>query len=643
MALANFRADINGLRAYAVIAVLLYHFGTPAFEGGFVGVDVFFVISGFLMTAIIMPAAQSGTLSLSSFYFSRARRIIPALAAVCLATLAFGWFWLPPYLYEELGKNAGSSLLFISNFTYNRAGGYFATPAHDNWLLHTWSLSVEWQFYVLYPIILLATLKLANKRKLVVTGILLSLFAASLVYCVYLSQQKPSSAFFMLPSRSWELLAGGLIYIITANRKAYNSRTAEAIGFTLILFSTIALDQSIAWPGMYAIIPVSGACLVILANRQESILTNNLITQAIGKWSYSIYLWHWPLLVGLRYLEKSENVYWLTSAGAVAIFLGALSYTYIEKTASRLTISRHDRRGWTYISAMATGSFAAALVVYTDDGVPRTLRLSNEVLVAAFEKTNVGRLTKCNTKESNCILGTGDLRAIVWGDSHAVFTVPAIAQVADRMDGSILFFGQQSCPVIFNIYSPDRNNADFCKTFNDMVFERIQKLDSQIPVIIINRAAAYIQPGDRFMHFGAPIAFSPTERQIIYLNHMRESLCKIAKTHPVYLMMPIPEMQQDVPGSLVKALLFGRGKTDVSSPLTEYETKNKFMIEAMSDVHKQCGVNLLDPTDYLCNSSKCFGSIDGRPLYADNNHLSIYGSQFLAPLFKDILKSQHHD
>src|ERR1039457_4022433 len=151
-----FRQDINGLRAYAVAAVLLYHFGVPGFGGGFVGVDVFFVISGFLMTGIILTKLEARNFSLPDFYLARARRIIPALAVFCLALLVFGWFWLTPYTYKALGRYAVASITFVSNFVYQRGAGYFAEPAHDNWLLHTWSLSVEWQFYLLYPLLLLA-------------------------------------------------------------------------------------------------------------------------------------------------------------------------------------------------------------------------------------------------------------------------------------------------------------------------------------------------------------------------------------------------------------------------------------------------------------------------------------------------------
>lgn len=209
----EFRKDINGLRAYAVMAVLLYHFDVAGITGGYAGVDVFFVISGFLMTAIILPKVEAGRFSLPGFYLARVRRILPAVAVLCVAVLAFGWFWLVPYLYESLGKNAGASLLFISNFTYNRAGGYFAAPAHDNWLLHTWSLSVEWQFYLLYPLLLMLLARLPRSSRGLVGAALLFILLASWAFAVYLTNAKPTSAFFMLPARAWELLAGSLVFL----------------------------------------------------------------------------------------------------------------------------------------------------------------------------------------------------------------------------------------------------------------------------------------------------------------------------------------------------------------------------------------------------------------------------------------------
>ncbi|MDX1697202.1 MAG: acyltransferase, partial [Thiohalobacterales bacterium] len=328
----HFRKDINGLRAYAVIAVLLYHYEITGFSGGFIGVDVFFVISGFLMTAIIFSGIEAGTFTLSGFYLARARRIVPALAVVCIALLVFGWFWLAPHHYEAIGKNAGASILFFSNLIYNRAGGYFASPAEENWLLHTWSLSVEWQFYLIYPILLTLLYKYSRdfRRNAYIALVVITLASAG--YSLYKTETDPVDAFFILPTRFWELVAGGLVYLYTS--RPGRSLNTEYHGLFLILLSIFLFNDDTGWPGILAIVPVTGTCLVILSVRQESIWTCNRFAQAIGRWSYSIYLWHWPLVVGIRYFGVMNDPLWLSFAVVASILLGALSYTFVEQTSA---------------------------------------------------------------------------------------------------------------------------------------------------------------------------------------------------------------------------------------------------------------------------------------------------------------------
>ena len=208
----EFRLDINGLRAWAVVAVVLFHFGLPGVSGGFVGVDVFFVISGFLMTGIIVSALERGSFSLWSFYLARARRIMPALIVLCAAVLLLGWFILMPKEYQPLGRHARESLLFVSNLTYLAEAGYFDTASHEKWLLHTWSLSVEWQFYLLQPLLLMGIWRFFPSRR-AVSNLLLGLALLSLGWSIWLTVDNPNRAFYLLQSRAWALLLGALVYL----------------------------------------------------------------------------------------------------------------------------------------------------------------------------------------------------------------------------------------------------------------------------------------------------------------------------------------------------------------------------------------------------------------------------------------------
>lgn len=218
----NFRKDINGLRAWAVVAVVLFHFGVPGFAGGFVGVDVFFVISGFLMTNILIKKLENPQQKFSvwDFYLARAKRIAPALLVLCIALLALGWFLLPPQDYRSLGMHTLTSVLFASNIQYWREAGYFDAASHDKWLLHTWSLSVEWQFYLLLPLLLWGVWRWWPGRAHAVRCLLV-VFLVSLGLSVWLTAKKPEAAFFLLPTRAWEMLAGGLIALLTGGGGLY--------------------------------------------------------------------------------------------------------------------------------------------------------------------------------------------------------------------------------------------------------------------------------------------------------------------------------------------------------------------------------------------------------------------------------------
>jgi len=234
----QFRKSINALRALAVLSVVLFHFQISGFAGGFVGVDVFFVISGFLMTGIIFKGLQAQNFSIINFYVSRARRIIPALVALCAALLIFGFIYLPLDDYRETIRSIKSSLFFSSNFMFAKTGNYFDAPLHENWLLHTWSLSVEWQFYLVYPLILMGLHKLFGTQKTKISLIFLAI--ASLATSIYISNTDPVFAFYMLPTRAWELIVGGLVFLYPFHFNRRLGYACEGLGLAAILMSIFA-------------------------------------------------------------------------------------------------------------------------------------------------------------------------------------------------------------------------------------------------------------------------------------------------------------------------------------------------------------------------------------------------------------------
>ncbi|EPL6455577.1 acyltransferase family protein [Providencia rettgeri] len=321
----QFRYDINFLRAIAVIAVVLFHFNPEIAAGGFAGVDVFFVISGYLMTGIIFRGLKVNNFSLINFYIARINRIIPALAFLCLVLIIFGYFYLTYIDYKVLSKHIASSITFLSNIIYSRESGYFDSSTISKWLIHTWSLSIEWQFYILYPILVLLLKKifsLNSIKKIIVLFSIISFF-----FSIFMSSRYPSASYYFLPSRAWEMTFGALVYLYPFNIK--QKRIASNLGVFLIILSVLIIPTNSLWPSYLTLLPVLSTCIVIASNHQNSFLFKNILSQCIGKWSYSIYLWHWPLVVYGYYQQIGSS--WVYIGLPLSVLLGFLSHKYIEK------------------------------------------------------------------------------------------------------------------------------------------------------------------------------------------------------------------------------------------------------------------------------------------------------------------------
>ncbi|MFT5807310.1 MAG: peptidoglycan/LPS O-acetylase OafA/YrhL [Moritella dasanensis] len=367
----KFRTDLNGLRAIALIAVVLFHFNPSIAPGGFAGVDIFFVISGFLMTGIIFKGLNTNSLNLAEFYLCRANRIIPPLALLCFTLLLFGWFLLPPMDYINLGMHAASSVSFLSNITYFYEADYFDAGAYEKWLLHTWSLSVEWQFYIIYPIILLFLKRyfsLESLKRLLILGTVVGF-----IFCTIATDLWPTFAYFSLPTRAWEMLLGGVAYFYPLKLNENQKRVLEAIGMTLMLLSFTFTSKMTPWPGYVACVPVFGTYLILLSNRERSLLTNNRIFQTLGKWSYSIYLWHWPIAVYGSYFQIDN---WMPIGLVLSVVFGAISFYLVES--NQLKQRKHTLI-FTFITVLAFVGFYKSIpaMLYHISGMPKYIIEAN--------------------------------------------------------------------------------------------------------------------------------------------------------------------------------------------------------------------------------------------------------------------------
>jgi peptidoglycan/LPS O-acetylase OafA/YrhL len=324
----KFRQDINGLRAIAVFAVVIFHFNNQWLPGGFSGVDVFFVISGFLMTSIIYKGIVQGDFSIVRFVKSRVRRIVPALLGLCFVLLLVGWFTLTPLDFKYLGKHIVASLSFVSNMIYWGEFGYFNPNSEDNWLLHTWSLAVEFQFYIIYAISIVAFSRLFNIKTL--RWVIVIFTFIFFLMSVYATHRSPNAAFYFLPTRMWEFMLGGIAFFFAIRLSQFKKNAIELFGVVLIFFGFITLTKNTLWPGYLSVLPVFGTFLIILSNNQHSYFTNNPVSQWLGKISYSLYLWHWPIVVWLQYNDVHSDFSSLIGI-VCSLILASVSYYLIEK------------------------------------------------------------------------------------------------------------------------------------------------------------------------------------------------------------------------------------------------------------------------------------------------------------------------
>lgn len=625
----DFRQDINLLRGIAILSVVFYHFTATLLPGGFAGVDVFFVISGFLMTKIIATGLERNSFNLIQFYAARCKRIIPALLAMCLIVAATTFFWLPTNEYQKLGNYIGYAALFISNLKLNKeSGDYFAPDSHENWFLHTWSLSVEWQFYLVLPFIMMGLYPLRKKLN---TGLCLAIFTvASFIVSVTHTSNAAVTSFYLMPYRAWEMLCGGLVWY-AAQRfvMPLMLRPVAAIaGYALILLSLFFITAEHAWPGPLTLLPVAGAMLVIYSDYQPLVSLFDRNFRWAGLSSYSVYLWHWPVAVILLYCGKQHNGLWVMSAIALSFAVGWLSWVLIEQPGKNYLSQRSTRAFWLILFACVGVAWLFSYLVKNHIVVSQPDPLVNKIALEATNKNYAA-----NPKTHLSTYGTGEPAAIIIGDSHAEATATALAEAAQGK-GSVVGITYSGCPTLARGELGARNR---CGEFNRSLPSRLKDYAPDVPVVIVNRLTHYAEK--QLVTFGAG-----QQNKQDYLRQYSDAIvdmaCSLNSTRPVYLVNPIPEMAQNVPRTLSHRLMTGKTTHDLSIPVATYAKQNAVILQAQARAAKQCGVQVLDPTAWLCTTGRCMGSKNLQPWYFDDNHLSETGNKMLVPMFRQIFSSQ---
>jgi peptidoglycan/LPS O-acetylase OafA/YrhL len=608
----RYRRDIDGLRALAILPVLLFHAHVPGFSGGYVGVDIFFVISGYLITGIIARDVDEGRFSLARFYERRFRRIMPALSLMILTVLAAAaWLYLPGDL-ECVPKSALAATLFASNLWFFTDTGYFSGGADVKPLLHTWSLAVEEQYYIGFPILLMLLARFVPRRRTMVAA---GIAALSLALAILMQRDTSGFTFYLLPTRAWELFAGALLALgaVPALRPHWLRELVAWVGLAAISLAVALYDRTTIFPGVTALAPVLGAAALIHAAPGTS--AGRLLSRGplvgIGLISYSLYLWHWPLIVFTEYatdlpLSGGTRIMVISAA----FLAGTLSWRFVERPfrdAHRVparTIFRFTGAAMVLLcllslALMAMGGWSS--------------RFGPQVLAQMAGQTDFAPSRKqCHDTyvrgAQPCTLGAAvPPDAMLWGDSHGVELAYALSLKARAANRSLVERTTSSCPPVLDYEAKDPR----CAAANRAAFDSIRATPALKHIYL----AAFWANGD----FDDPAFVTKLDRTIAAIR---------ALGREVVLIGPVPPQPFDVPRHLAHLERVDRLSAAQGVNRAWVETRTEHL-RAMFARWQAKGVRLIDPIAALCSSGNCIIERDGQPLYFDSHHLSVAGARLV--------------
>jgi len=626
----DYRPDIDGLRAVAVMAVILFHYGFSFLPGGFVGVDIFFVISGYLITSIIINDVNAGNFTFRNFYLRRARRILPALYTVLVCCIPLSFLLFLPADLINFGKSLISTILFGSNIFFMQETGYFSAPALTKPLLHTWSLSVEEQFYFVFPAIILLLKKYTPKY---FYAALLVLFAGNLVLSEVARDMSQTKAFFLSPTRGWEFLLGSLLTYPAISQ--WKSKVAEQVaalcGVAMIAYSAAVYTEFTDFPGLGAVLPCLGAGLLVFAGTGHcgSIVSRILASKPfvyVGLRSYSLYLWHWPVLVFAAY-AKPEPLAWYELCGLAAVAFGlcVVSYRWIEVPCRKKEILSDNRRFVKVLLGVSACLLLLAAVPLFYKGLPQ--RFPGIDGLAAQKESVEARCVDIKAEtfdKDKCRFGKTAQKEdgfIVWGDSHAYAMTPAIDDAAKKHGKAGYLSSNSGCPPL----SGPADTSD-CGAINALVFKDIH---SGMTVFLVARWNYYVHKS-AINHEGSPYFGKTEEESLDVLAQRLEATVKAIKdkgAKPV-IVLPGVEFFKDVPETV---FITGR---DVNVSQALVEENNRVVTRRLMALAKQENVSSVSSMEIMCDGQLCRGSEGMEPYYLDNDHLNKKGALRLGPLFE---------
>lgn len=622
-----YRRDIDGLRAIAVLSVVLFHAFPAWLRGGFIGVDIFFVISGFLISSIVLRELEGGSFSFAHFYARRVKRIFPALILVLGACLAFGWLALFPDEYQQLGKHVVGGAGFAANFFYWEQVGYFDTAAETKPLLHLWSLGIEEQFYILWPVVLLLAWKL-RANLLAVAGVLgLASFLVNVGGIAHFA----NATFYSPASRSWELLLGAGLACLHA-RPASLARLPRLspnllawTGVALLGTGLALITRAHAFPGWLALLPALGALLLIGAGPQawfNRVVLSSRPLVWIGLISYPLYLWHWPLLSFAQIVESHEPAPAIRGGMvALAVLLAWLTYQVVERPLRFRPGSRKVAVLCALLAAIAgTGGY-----IYLYDGLPGRKPVqdnlaNHKALVIVEDRANALACKKRYGFDSDfeyCLQADAakDPTVVLVGDSHAYHVVAGLTKHYSSVGENLLMLGTRH-----PYWGLDPHDDPYQQATQPML------------------ELAIGMPSVKTIVFSTHLRFHQTPDQKFYVDAARETFRRmIAAGKHVIFMNDVPALDFD-PRSCMKRAGVASSATRVPCAITRSEwdrqlAQHKEIVKGFAKEFPQ--IEWFDSTELFCDKNYCHAMLDGRLVYRDNNHLSYEGDLLVGKHFAE--------
>lgn len=638
----KYRPDIDGLRALAVVPVILFHAGFQAFSGGFVGVDVFFVISGYLITGIILAELEQGKFSIVNFYERRARRILPALFFVMLCCIPFAWLWLLPQDMKSFSQSLVAVIAFLSNIFFWQTSGYFDTSTELKPMLHTWSLSVEEQYYVFFPLFLIFAWRFGKKF---IGAAIVLIAIVSLLAAEYFSKSNPMVAFYLLPMRAWELMIGALVafYCTEHNinrHKHIHSQLGGLLGFVLICYSIFVYDKQTPFPSFYTLAPTMGAALIIAFNTKHTVigrLLGSKLFVGVGLISYSAYLWHQPLFSLFRHATSSK----IDNNNAIILIAVVFFVSYI----SWLLVERPFRRSALFSSQKIWSVSLVGLVAFLCLGTfgHFTDGFKNRFPISVYENYEVAK--EMSSRSNTIGYKIAKPTWVLLGDSHANSLQESFGNLLNDSRQSAVVMTVDGCPPALNLKRHDMQMGTSCEDNYKRAISMI-KSEGITSAFVVSRFALYAN-SVRFDNEEGGVEIGATT-EVIY-DHVKQAGIRPVNARynsvieemlayikilsdsgvKVFVLTSIPEVGWDVPNEYLKRSIRMDNFSEIKTSYEVYVRRNRPLLGFYESLRVMPNVKLIDSAKAMCDDKYCYAVKSGTPYYSDSNHLNRSGAKFL--------------